>query len=91
MFFVKMSQELLLDWEKLLPLALFRPQALPKRPLSILPFELMYGQPLMTAGLSPKSSALPAHLLTLLFHHLCSLLWDFTHYPNHAPALSISS
>ena len=53
-----MSQELLLDWEKLLPLALFRPQALPKRPLSIFPFELMYGQPLLTAGLNPQPSLL---------------------------------
>ncbi|XP_027247589.1 protein NYNRIN-like [Cricetulus griseus] len=74
---VKMSQELHLDWVKLLPLALFRLRALPKQPLFISPFELMYGRPALTPGLSPKPSPLPDRLLTPLLHHLRSLLWEF--------------
>ena len=80
---VKLSQELHLDWVKLLPLALFRLRALPKRPLLISPFELMYGHPVLTPGLSPKCSPLPDHLLTPLLCHLRSLLWNFADH--HLP------
>ena len=61
-----MSQELHLDWVKLLPLALLRLRALPKSPLFISPFELMYGRPVLAHGLSPKTSPLPDHLVTPL-------------------------
>lgn len=74
---LKMSQELHLDWVRLLPLALLRLRALPKGPLFISPFELMYGRPILTPGLSPKTPFLPDHLLTPLLTHLRSLLWDF--------------
>ena len=74
---VKMSQELHLDWVKLLPLTLLRLRALPQRPLFILPFEPMYGQLVLTPGFSPKTSPFPDHLLTSLLSHLHSLLWDF--------------
>ncbi|XP_049980139.1 protein NYNRIN-like [Alexandromys fortis] len=74
---MKMSQELHLDWVRLLPLALLRLRALPKGPLFISPFELMYGRPVLTPGLSPETSPLPDHLLTPLLSHLRSLLWDF--------------
>ncbi|XP_057631307.1 uncharacterized protein LOC130877762 [Chionomys nivalis] len=75
---VKMSQELHLDWVRLLPLALLRLRALPKGPLFISPFELMYGRPVLTPGLPSGTSPLPDHLLTPLLFHLRSLLWDFT-------------
>ena len=80
-----MSQELHLDWVKLLPLVLLRLRTLPKISLSILSFELMYGRPVLIPGLSPKISPLPDHLLTLLLSHLHSLLWDFTDYTLHQP------
>jgi transposase InsO family protein len=80
---VKLSQELQIDWVKLLPLALFRLRALPKRPLLISPFELMYRCPVLTPGLLPKCSPLPDHLLTPLRSHLCSLLWNFADH--HLP------
>ena len=70
-------RDLHLDWVKLLPLALFRLWALPRRPLLISPFALMYGHPVLTPGLSPKCSPLPDHLLTPLLCHLRSLLWNF--------------
>lgn len=78
---VKLLHELHHDWVKLLILALFRLRALPKKPLSISPFELMCGRPVLTPGLSAKSLPLPDHLLTPLLCHLRSLLWVFTdHY-----------
>ena len=63
-----------------MPLVLLRLKALPQSPLSISPFELMYGWLVLTPSLSPKTSPLPDHLLTSLLSHLCSLLWDFTDY-----------
>ena len=83
-----MSQELHLDWVKLLPLALLRLRALPKSPLFISPFELIYGQPVLTPSLSPTTSPLPDHLLTPLLTHLCSLLWDFTNYSLLQPCVN---
>ena len=59
---------------------LLRFRALPKRPPSISPFELMYGWPVLNSCLSPNPLPLPDHLLTPLLHHLCSLLWDFPDY-----------
>jgi hypothetical protein len=76
-------RDLHLDWVKLLPLALFRLWALPRRPLLISPFALMYGHPVLTPGLSPKCSPLPDHSLTPLLSHLRSLLWNFSDY--HLP------
>ena len=76
-----MSQELHVDWVNLLPLALFRLRALPKWPLFISFFELMYGWPALSTWPSLKLSPLPDHLLTPLLHHLHSLLWEFAdHY-----------
>ena len=83
-----MSQELHLDWVKLLSLVLLRLRALPKGPLSILPFELMYGQPFFTPSISPKISPLPDHLLTPLLSHLCSLLWDFIDHSLPQPCVN---
>lgn len=73
----KMSQELHLDWVRLLPLALLRLRALPKKPLSVSPFELMYGRPVLTPGLFPKPPAVPDSLLTPLLCHLRSILWSY--------------
>lgn len=69
--------------KKLLPLALFRLQVLPKRPLLISPFKLMCRYPVLTPGFSPKCSLLPNHLLTPLLCHLRSLLRNFADY--HLP------
>lgn len=58
-----MSQEPHLNWLKLLPLALFRPQAVPKWPFSILPFILMYGLLVLIPGLLSEPLPFPDHLL----------------------------
>jgi transposase InsO family protein len=73
----KLLQELHLDWLKLLPLACFMLYVLPKWPLLIPPFELMYRYPVLTIGLLPKFSPLPDHLHTPLLCHLRSLIWNF--------------
>jgi hypothetical protein len=52
-------------------------------PQAISPFQLMYGRPVLTPGLSPKCSPLPDHLLTPLLCHLHSLLWNFADH--HLP------
>jgi transposase InsO family protein len=63
---VKLSQELHLDWVKLLPLALFRLWALPKQSLLISPFELMYWRPVLTHGLF-HLNALPSTAIFILY------------------------
>lgn len=84
---VKLSLKPHFHYVKLLLLGLFRLQALPKQHLFISHFELMYGGPVLTLGLSPKFSPLLDHLLTSLVSHLLSpmeLYWPLsttvTHY-----------
>lgn len=72
-----MSQELYLDWVKLLPLAIFRLWTCPIWLLSILHFEHIYGRPVLTLGLPSKPSPLPDHPLPYHFH---SLLWNLIHH-----------
>jgi transposase InsO family protein len=50
----KLSLELHLDWTKLLPLVLLHLQALPKRPLMLSPFELLYGRLLLPITVQPE-------------------------------------
>ena len=60
----KLMIELHQDWTKLLPLALLKVWALPKKPLNISLFEAMYGRPIIPLGLPPSQDGpkLPSHL-----------------------------
>lgn len=49
----------------------------------------MYGQLVLTPGISPIPSPLPNPLFTPLLCHLCSLLWNITNY--HLPQPHINS
>jgi hypothetical protein len=46
----ELTHELQMDWNKLLPLALFHIQALPTKASANYPFEAMYGHPPCTTG-----------------------------------------
>ena len=46
------AKEISLDWVKLLPLALLRLRALPKKPSLPSPFQVMYGRPLIPWALT---------------------------------------
>jgi transposase InsO family protein len=55
----KLSLELHLDWTKLLPLVLLHLRALPKRPLMLSSFELLYGRPLLPITVQPEPLTFP--------------------------------
>ena len=65
----KLMIELYQDWTKLLPLALLKVWVLPKNPLNISPFEVMYGRPIIPLGLLPPRTV-PNCLPTFLFLYL---------------------
>jgi hypothetical protein len=82
----KLTQELQLDWVKLLPLSLFCTWAIPLKLLLIYPIGAMYGHPLVTPGLPTTPSNIPPPLLssflcfmrTTLWTHLDTQLWKPT-------------
>ena len=74
----KLMIELHQDWTKLLPLALLKVWALPKKPLNISLFEAMYGRPIIPLGLSPSQDGpkLPSHLPFPLLAQIRDALWQ---------------
>lgn len=80
---VKLSQEIYLNWAKLLLLALSSKADLPKESLFISLFKFMYGLLVLTS--CPLScSPLPHQLVIPPNCHLCSLLWNFVDH--HLPS-----
>ena len=75
----KLTMELHQDWTKLLPSALLKVRALPKKPLNISPFEGMYGRPIIPLGLPPSqdSPKLPSHLPFPLLAQIQDDLWQY--------------
>jgi len=47
----KLTLEVHLDWTKLFPIVLLRIRTLPRKPLGLSPFEVMYGRPMLPPGL----------------------------------------
>jgi transposase InsO family protein len=58
----KLTLELHLDWVQLLPIALFRLRVLPRKPMQISPFEVMFGCPALPPGITSATGPLPGHL-----------------------------
>jgi hypothetical protein len=79
----KITQELQLDWSKLLLLALLCTCALPPKPLLISPSETIYGCPLVTPGLPTTPSNIPSPTLSSLLLYMRITLW--THLDTHLP------
>ena len=50
----KLTLEVHLDWTKLLPIVLLKVRALPRKPLGLSPFGVMYGRPMLPPGLPPN-------------------------------------
>jgi hypothetical protein len=75
----KLSLELHLDWTKLLSLVILHLWALPKRPLMLSPFELLYGCSLLPITVQPEPPNISPTLLNPLLTFLHSLLWSHAH------------
>ena len=76
----KLTLEVHLDWTKLLPIVLLRIRALPRKPLGLSPFEMMYGRPMLPPGLTPEPPPIPSFLYSPLLTQLLNALWK---YVNH--------
>ena len=50
----KLTLKVHLDWTKLLLIVLLRIWALPRKPLGLSPFEVMYGRPMLPPGIPPN-------------------------------------
>lgn len=73
----KLSLELHLDWVRLLPLALLRIRALPKKPSFLSPFEIMYGRPILPPGLPSHKGPIPPNIALPLLSLLRTELWKY--------------
>jgi transposase InsO family protein len=93
--FTKLSLELHLDWVKFLPLALLLLWTLPKKPLMLSPFELLYGHPLLPITVQPELPNISPPALTPLLAYLRSLLWTYAHsqlpHPSPSPDATLPS
>lgn len=74
----KLYLKLHLAWTKLLPLSLLCMRTFLKKPLNILPFELMYGRPLVPPATHSQSPLLLPQLLSSLLKYLRRELWKYT-------------
>ena len=69
----KLTLEVYLDWTKLLPIVL-RIWALPRKPLGLSPFEVMYGRPMQSPGLPPEPPPIPSFLQSPMLAELRNAL-----------------
>ena len=73
-----------LDWTKLLPIVL-RVWALPRKPLGLSPFEVMYRRPMLPPGLPAEPPPIPSFLHSPLLAELRNALWKFINHNLPAP------
>ena len=81
----KLTLEVHLDWTKLLPIVLLRIWVLPRKPLGLSPFEVMYGRPMLPPGLPPKPPPIPSFLCSPLLVELHNVLWKYINHNLPAP------
>ena len=70
----KLTLEVHLDWTKLLLIVLLKVQALPRKPLELSPFKVMYGKPMFPPGLLPEPPPIPSFLHSPLLAELHNAL-----------------
>ena len=75
----KLTLEVHLDWTKLLPIVL-RVRALPRKPLGLSPFAVMFGRPILPPGLPPEPPPIPSCLHSPLLAELRNALWKYIKY-----------
>ena len=80
----KLTLEVYLDWTKLLPIVL-RIWALPRKPLGLSPFEVMYGRPMFPPGRPPEPPPTPSFLHSPLLAELHNALWKYLNHNLPAP------
>ena len=75
---IKLTIKVQHDWTKLLPLALLKVWASPKKPLNISPSKAKYGRPIVPLGLSHSHDGpkLPSHLPFPLPAQIRDALWQ---------------
>ena len=81
----KLTLEVHLDWTKLFPIVLLRIRTLPRKPLGLSPFEVMYGRPMLPPGLTPEPPPIPSSLLSPLLVEVRSALWKYINHNLPAP------
>ena len=75
-----LTLEVHLDWTKLLLTVLLKVRALPRKPLGLSPFEMMYGRPVLPPGLPPEAPPIPSFLHSPLLVELGNALWKFINH-----------
>ena len=81
----KLTVEVHLDWTKLLPIVL-RIRALPRKPLGLSPFEVMYGRLMLPPGLPAEPPPIPSSLHSPLLAQLRNALYRYVNHNLPAPA-----
>ena len=81
----KLTLEVHLDWTKLLPIVLLRIRALPRKPLGLSLFEVMYGRPMLRPGLHHEPPPIPSFLHSPLLAQLRNALWRYINHNLPAP------
>ena len=81
----KLTLEVHLDWTKLLPIVLLRIWALPRKPLGLSPFEVMYGRPMLPPGFPAEPPPIPSFLHSPLLAELHNVLWKYVNHNLPAP------
>ena len=81
----KLTLGVYLDWTKLLPFVLLRVRALPRKPLGLRSFEVMYGRPMLPPGLPPEPPPTPSFLHSPLLAELHNAIWKYINHKLPAP------
>ena len=68
-----------------MPIVLLRIRALPRKPLGLSPFEVIYGRPMLPPGLPPEPPPIPSFLHSPLLAELCNALWKYVNHNLPAP------
>ena len=68
-----------------MPAVLLRIRALPRKPLGLSPFEVMYGRPRLPPGLPPEPPPIPSFLHSPLLADLRNALWKYVNHSLPAP------
>ena len=60
-------------------------RALPRKPLGLSPFEVMYGRPMLPPGCPPEPPPIPSFLQSPMLAELRNALWKYSKHNLPAP------
>ena len=81
----KLTLKVHLDWTKLLLIVLLRIRALPRKPLGLSPFAVMFGRSMLPPRLPPEPLPIPSFLHSPLLVELRNALWKYVNHNLSAP------